>query len=200
MKRPAKLGIIILIVLLSVGFAAVATNLIINGSANIASNTNDFNVFFSKAVTEEGGTATISEDKKTITYSTNTLVNVGDTAELKYRITNESSQYDAYIKMIMNIDSQYMEYLNITYDVFDPTNDQVVDAKSSREGKITIELIKPTIENMAISFSVSLDVDAIERTEVGEAVRYNASDVEYSHGYTVHNVKEALDDLRRRLS
>ena len=200
MKKSMKVGIILLIVFLSIGFATVATNLIINGSANIGANTDDFNVYFSKAVTEEGGTASISEDKKTITYSTTTLVNVGDKAELTYRVTNDSSQYDAYIKMIMNIDSSYSEYINITYDVFEPTNSQVVDAKSSREGKIIIELIKPTIDDMTISFTATLDVDAIERTSAGEEVRYNAEEVEYSHGYTVTNVKEALDDLRRRLS
>jgi hypothetical protein len=200
MNKSIKVGIIALFVLLSVGFAAVAANLIINGNANIATNTNDFNVYFSKAVAEEGGTATISSDKKSITYSTNTLLNPGDKAELRYRVTNDASQYDAYINMIMNIDNQYADYISISYDVFDPVNDQLVDAKSSREGKITIELTRPVVDSLTIEFTVQLNISAVERTSIGEEVRYDASEIEYSHGYTVHNVKEALDDLRRRLS
>ena len=37
MNKSIKVGIIALFVLLSVGFAAVAANLIVNGNANIAS-------------------------------------------------------------------------------------------------------------------------------------------------------------------
>ena len=102
--------------------------------------------------------------------------------------------------MIMNIDNQYSNYISITYDVFDPVNDQLVDAKSSREGKITIELTRPVVDSLTIEFTVQLNISAVERTSIGEEVRYDASEIEYSHGYTVHNVKEALDDLRRRLS
>ena len=45
MNKSIKVGIIALFVLLSVGFAAVAANLIVNGNANIASNPNDFNAY-----------------------------------------------------------------------------------------------------------------------------------------------------------
>nr|MCR5223931.1 hypothetical protein [Bacilli bacterium] len=68
-----RIGLIILLLLLAVGFASVTTNLIINNNVNISAKTDDFSVVFKSANTEEESTATISEDKKVITYITKEL-------------------------------------------------------------------------------------------------------------------------------
>ena len=103
-KSGMRSGIVVLVLLLAVGFAAVTTQLVINGTINIGANSTDFeqNVIFKTATHtgdvqldgETAGTATISADGKTITYSTQVLDNIGETATLTYTIQN-NSQYGA---------------------------------------------------------------------------------------------------------
>ena len=98
--RTSRIGIIVTILLLSVGFAAITTTLYINGTAKITPNDDDFkgNVVFDKNATytyaTTGSTATVSEDGKTITFTTAELTSIGDTATLNFRIANKS-QYNA---------------------------------------------------------------------------------------------------------
>jgi len=103
-KSGIRSGIVVLVLLLAVGFAAVTTQLVINGTINIGANSDDFehNVIFKTATHtgptqldgETAGTATIAADGKSITYSTQVLDNIGETATLTYTIQN-NSQYNA---------------------------------------------------------------------------------------------------------
>ena len=67
-----KTSIVIVVLLLAIGFAAVSTTLIINGSVNIGENTDDFSVIFTKATLD--GTdvyaSVIDDTKKIITFET----------------------------------------------------------------------------------------------------------------------------------
>ena len=65
-NKTAKTGIIVAILLLAVGFAAITTTLVINGTAKIVPDSENFekNVIFTDATASEGATATISEDGK----------------------------------------------------------------------------------------------------------------------------------------
>ena len=156
MKKSVRLGIIVLVAMLVIGFAIVTTTLIINGTAKVGQNAADFDVYFSRAVAEEGGTATISQNKKEITYTTKQLMEIGDIAELNYRVTNDSSQYDAYVKVSVDIDESVSNYVTVSYDTFDPENDTTVEAKRAKEGKITIVLNKATVDDMNVTFTVTL--------------------------------------------
>ena len=49
-KMKRKSAIIIAILIMSIGFAAISTTLIINGSAKVSENTDDFSVIFTKAI------------------------------------------------------------------------------------------------------------------------------------------------------
>lgn len=106
MKGKTKKSILVLVVLLSIGFAAVTTTLTINGTLRLGANQDNFkdNLIFTKAEltysedvsteAEEGENATISEDGKSISFTTRTLKNIGSVATLTYDITN-NSQYTA---------------------------------------------------------------------------------------------------------
>ena len=100
-NKTAKTGIIVAILLLAVGFAAITTTLVINGTAKIVPDSENFekNVIFTDATASDGATATISPDGKTITYTTQEMKNIGDEATLTYKIKN-ASQYDAVIGSI----------------------------------------------------------------------------------------------------
>ena len=99
MKRRS--AIIIAILIMCVGFAAISTTLIINGSAKVSENTDDFSVIFTKATLD--GTDVyanvISQDKKAITFETTDLKALNQTSILNYEVTNNSSNYDANVSV-----------------------------------------------------------------------------------------------------
>ena len=92
MKKKSLLFLSIL--LLVVGFASVATNLIINNTLNISFN-NTFldDVVFIKTKTE--GNASISEDGKTITYDAKKISAMNEETILTFWVKNKNTQYDA---------------------------------------------------------------------------------------------------------
>lgn len=106
-NKTAKTGIIVAILLLAVGFAAISTTLVINGTAKIKPDEEDFknNVIFTAVDVDAtskaaGATATVSEDGKTITFTTQEMDTIGAASVLTYKIKN-SSQYDATIGEIV---------------------------------------------------------------------------------------------------
>ena len=105
-NKTAKTGIIVAILLLAVGFAAITTTLYINGTAVIKPDDENFkkNVIFTDVNVDAtakaaGATATLSADSKTITFTTQEMKSIGDTAVLSYKIKN-GSQYVAQIGSI----------------------------------------------------------------------------------------------------
>lgn len=127
-NKTAKTGIIVAILLLAVGFAAITTTLYINGTAVIKPDDENFkeNVIFTDVDVDAtakaaGATATLSADSKTITFTTQEMKSIGDTAVLSYKIKN-GSQYVAQIGSIScaattdestNADD-YLKYLTVT--------------------------------------------------------------------------------------
>ena len=159
-----RIGIIVLLLLLTIGFATVTTNLIVNNNVNISSKPGDFNVIFTSAITDEESSAVISSNKKQITYSTRKLSIVGDKDELEYTIKNNSSQYDANIRMSVDFeDDTFLDYVRVSYDTFDVSTPITLSAKEAKVGKITVELIKPILDDIEIKFVVIFDVNGIER-------------------------------------
>ena len=97
-KRSA---IIVAIVFMMIGFAAVSTTLIINGNVKVSENNEDFSVIFTKATLD--GTdvydSVIDDTKKTITFTSKDLMKIGDTSTLTYEVTNNSHNYDAEVSV-----------------------------------------------------------------------------------------------------
>jgi cytochrome c oxidase assembly protein Cox11 len=117
-KSGIRTGIVVLVLLLAVGFAAVTTQLVINGTINIGANTSDFesNVKFHTAsatgsanasVTgDTNAAASISSDGKTITFTTQILDTIGETSVLEYDVEN-GSQYDAQLGDMKCVEGNY---------------------------------------------------------------------------------------------
>jgi len=168
-----KISIVVLLLLLTIGFAAVTTNLIINSQAKIGIS-NDYDVYFSSASTEAGSTATITNNGYTLNYSTKSLVNVGDYSELFYEVYNESTQYDADVEVTLNVNTivdgvDYSDYIQIFRDGFIDGESKTVGRSSSEEGNIVVELIRPVTENIQLSFTVSMSHKPIEQNSIYES-------------------------------
>lgn len=93
--KKRKTMLTVLIVLLAVGFAGIATNLVLNGTATIGKNTSEFDVYFSGAILDG-----VDKSNKFITDKTHLdfLYEAKKTNQkntLEFEVTNGSKNYDA---------------------------------------------------------------------------------------------------------
>ena len=171
MKR--KNAIIVAILIMCVGFAAISTSLIINGSTKVSENTQDFDIYFSKARldTVDVYKSVISEDKKTINFSTNELKILNQTSTLTYEVTNNSNNYDAEVSLTCTPISG--KYTSITNELDAKNN--IVEARNTAKGRVTIKLNKVTTEEANEKYSCTLSFTAVERNVVGVEREYKES-------------------------
>ena len=165
--RKNKKWLLAAILLLGIGFAAVSTTLYINGNVGITANEADFDVKFTKATLDgtDISSSAISADGKTITYGTNDLSMVGDKSTLDFEVTNNSELYDAEVSIECSATGTKADYYTITKNVA-----STIVAKTKEAGKVDVELVKATIEDITEQFTCTLTAQATERTTKGEAV------------------------------
>ena len=166
MKR--KSAIIVAILIMCVGFAAISTTLVINGTAKVSENTQDFSVIFTKASLD--GTDVyaniISEDKKTINFSTNDLKTLNQTSVLNYKVSNNSSNYDAEVTVNCKVkENTTAKYTSIKNEL--EGNATVIKAKNSVNGTVTVTLNKVATEEVREEYVCTLEFNAVERNTLG---------------------------------
>jgi hypothetical protein len=168
--KSTKYFVILILFLMIVGFASITTVFIMQGNTTI--NTGDFDVRFISADTEDGGSATISSDGKTVTYVTSQLKSVGDYVYVHGTIKNFSTIYDADVHVQVDVNPMYngvdySDYIQIGADRA-PTDTLSIPANSSVTNTIYVALIKPVEEDVQLSFSFTFTATAVEREEVAE--------------------------------
>lgn len=163
-------ALILVILLMSIGFATVSTTLIIKGSAKISENIDDFDVYFSKAILDnvDKSGEFIDDTNKTITFTTSDLSAVGDTSTLTYEVTNASKNYDAIVQVNCEGANNYLQVSMV------PDN-LTIEATTTKTGTVKVELKKTSITNQDIPITCKLNIVASERTNLGanEVVKYN---------------------------
>ena len=174
MKR--KNILVLAIILMAIGFAAVSTTLFLNGNTNVASNTNDFDVYFSKAYENGVENNTLIQDKTHITFTAN-LKEIDEVYELKYEVTNASKNYD--VDITLNVPNGN-EYLQVTND-FDTSN---LLARTTREGILALKVIKTPLEEISLDIEITITVNAVERTTLGSDTIKNG---------TIYGVKRDIE-------
>lgn len=155
-----KRGIIILVVLLAIGFAAVSTTLVINGVIGLSFG--ELDVYYSKAVINGTEDNTVIKDKTHIEFDT-TMTLVGEKYEMDYDVTNGSRNYDADIKMECNYETEDGgEYLALENKI---NTDSLLKAMTTRTGHLTIKMIKAVTEPKDIHITCELKATPQERDE-----------------------------------
>ena len=168
-----RTSIVVAILLLAVGFAAISTTLIINGSTKVGENADDFNVIFITASLDETDVYddVISEDKKTINFSTNDLKTLNQTSVLNYKVSNTSSNYDAEVTVNCKVkDGTIAKYTSIKNEL--ENNATVVKAKEALNGTLTVTLNKTATEEVREEYTCTLEFNAVERNTLGVGVSW----------------------------
>ncbi len=175
MKKKSML--IVAIILMSIGFAAISTILIINGNANVSENNEDFSVIFTSASIDgkDVYSTAVDDTKKTITFTTSELRTLNQTSILTYEVTNNSSQYDAEVNVTcVPKTGTTAKYTSIKNKL---DNDATkVLAKSSVNGTLTITLNKTATEEVSEEYTCKLEFNAVEKNELGKHENVFASD------------------------
>ena len=165
-----KGSIVIAILLLAVGFAAISTTLIINGTTKVSENADDFSVIFSAASLD--GTdvynTVIDSTKKIINFTTRDLKTLNQTSILTYEVTNNSSNYDAEVTVNCKVkDGTTAKYTSIKNEL--EGNATVVKAKETLNGTLTVTLNKTATEEIREEYVCELTFKAVERDTLGSS-------------------------------
>ena len=180
-REKQRTGIAIAILLMAIGFAAVTTTLTINGTIKYGYDKDKFIVKFTKATLDDTATAgdsvdnpTIGENGQSITYTTKELKTIGEKSVLKFTVTNESTQYDASVKIECTEDEQNVpktklvdSYVTLTekFGEDDAETPVTITANGgTAKGKITVTLIKATTEARDTTFKCTLTATPVEIT------------------------------------
>ena len=169
MKKKSML--IIAILLMSIGFAAISTTLIINGNANVSENNEDFSVIFTSASIDEKDvySTAVDETKKIITFTTSELKTLNQTSILTYEVTNDSSNYDANVTVTcVPKDGTTAKYTSIKNKLENDAT--VVKAKETLNGTLTITLDKVATESVTEEYTCKLEFNAVERDTLGSNI------------------------------
>ncbi len=162
MKKKSML--IVAILLMSIGFAAISTTLIINGNAKVSENNEDFSVIFTAASLDgkDVYSSVIDDTKKIITFTTSELKTLNQTSILSYEVTNNSSQYDAEVSVTcVPKTGTTAKYTSIKNKL---ENDaMVVKAKETLNGTLTVTLDQVATEEITEEYTCKLEFNAVER-------------------------------------
>ena len=166
MKKKSML--IVAILLMSIGFAAISTTLIINGNANVSENNRDFSVIFTAASIDGNDvySSVVDETKKTITFTTSELKTLNQTSILTYEVTNNSSNYDANVSVTcVPKEGTTAKYTSIKNKLDNDAT--IVKAKESLNGTLTVTLNKTSTEEVSEEYTCKLEFNAVERDTLG---------------------------------
>ena len=166
MKKKSML--IVAILLMSIGFAAISTTLIINGNAKVSENNEDFSVIFTAASIDgkDVYTTAVDETKKTITFTTSELKTLNQTSVLSYEVTNNSSNYDANVTVTcVPKTGTTAKYTSIKNKLENDAT--IVKAKETLNGTLTVTLDKTSTENVTEEYTCKLEFNAVERDTLG---------------------------------
>ncbi len=163
MRRKSLL--ILIILLLVVGFASVATNLIINNTLNIGFN-NTFldDVVFIKTKTE--GESSISEDGKTMTYDAKKISAVNEEAILTFWVKNKNTQYDADVTINCSLNDNSSTLSNLVDVTIEPDKFTLA-SNEVKVGEVKIKLKSVVIEEKSGTFTCELVATPEEREVPG---------------------------------
>ena len=168
MKKKSML--IVAILLMSIGFAAISTTLIINENAKVSENNEDFSVIFTAASIDgkDVYTTAVDDTKKIITFTTSELKTLNQTSVLTYEVTNNSSNYDANVTVTcVPSTGTTAKYTSIKNKLDNDAT--VVKAKSSVNGTLTVTLDKVAIESVTEEYTCKLEFNAVERDTLGSS-------------------------------
>ena len=158
--KSLKYKILFVILFMTIGIAAVTTNIIISGSTNIASNADDFDVYFSDVSTASMVDSYQIISSKNLTFNV-ALQNINQYSLFEFMVTNASKNYDADVSLTCNTES---DYISIDYSMSNAT----ISARSTEVGYVSVNLSKTYTgsDELNVEIYCSINASAVEKTTI----------------------------------
>ena len=170
--------LLVAVLLLGVGYAALADTLIINGTATAEAEAIkeqfDGAVYFSACTAFEKATnktESFTTETDTVEFEATAFKQVGDTATITYQITNTHPDLNAVIaKPVITSGEQTFtsDYFTVTTDWDDVDNKTVAkkanDVAGTETVTVTVELIKApqNVDGESVTFALTFEVESAE--------------------------------------
>lgn len=155
-----KKTLLVALLLMAVGFAAVTTTLLINGTSVLKKNTDDFKVYYSNAKVNGIEDSSVVVDDTHLSFKT-TLDTLGQTYVLDYDVTNSSKNYDSKLTMNCTGGNEWLTVVN----TFNTTDN--LSAADTRSGKLTLTLAKSyTGNDLDVEIECTINANAVERNSM----------------------------------
>ena len=152
-----------LLLVMIIGYASYVSTVTVNGDNNLQLNSNDFRVVFTNV--SAPGSYTISEDGSSITYTSSSLLAIGNTSKISYRITNYSTQYDADVDIVLtDIDGNELTDNSYTASITTDVQSPIAAATTSSNGVVTIT--SNTNTSITPTIVIKMNIHAISKTEI----------------------------------
>ena len=129
--RKMKYVIILLLFFVMIGYAAISVSLSINGNATVASDIEDFKVYFSDVLVNDVQSLNLVKSDNELTFIV-TLNEINEVYKIEYDVTNGSKLFDAALTMNCTQGNSYLAITN-EFDTSDLT------ALSTRSGVLTLK-------------------------------------------------------------
>ncbi len=160
-----NVSILIIVLVLTIGFAGIATNLVINSSLNVGYNDTFLDdVVFIKTKTD--GTASISEDGKRITYDAKKISSIGEETSLVFFVKNRNTQYDADVTINCGLNEASSTLNNLVNISVNPSSFTLV-SNEFKTGEVKITLNGVVTEETTGVFTCELVATPSERETPG---------------------------------
>jgi len=151
--RKIKFIIPLLILFLTIGFAAVNFSLSINGDTEITGNLDNFNVYFSRALVNGETNNSIVSSKTQLDFS-GIIDKVGNTYTIEYDVTNASTLFDAEVTVKCTPSSEYLLVQN-TFNV-----SSNLSALETRTGTLLLKKLKTISNDSSIYKTITCEIVA----------------------------------------
>lgn len=175
MNRAIKIGIIVAVLFLAIGFAVISTNLNLIGEAGVRSNNAEFakNIKFTKCepinavnVDTENIICEVKNDK-TIEFDIPVMSKPGSLVTLEYTINNANSDYDSLIGKlnceILHTDGTALRDTETRYISITPNNSLNQNGGILPEGEstdsVTVKMAKTYSGDEELKYKVSCSVE-----------------------------------------
>ena len=133
--RKTKYFIILVLLFICIGYATISVSLSINGNATVASDIEDFKVYFSDVLVNDVQSLNLVKSDGELVFDAN-LNLLGDTYKISYDVTNGSKLFDASVSLTCTQGTEYVSVVNV-FDTSTP-----LTARSTRTGTLTLKKIQ----------------------------------------------------------
>ena len=167
-RKTGILGILIAVLILGIGYAAITRNLTVSGTGKITPSDDNFQVVFDESTTPSTTstvpTATVSgsyDDELNAIISVAGLQKSGDVATVTYTILNNSTEYDANL-LVGTITNSESQYFRVEASLGKATLTKKSGTADSTTLVVTVTAIKTPTEEVTTNITVPVTATAVE--------------------------------------